>query len=308
MPPSLLVRASRLYYLERKTQAQIARALRISRPGVSRLLERARRQGVVEIRVRDGGQAAGAADLAARLGLREVLVADADGAGAVGSLAADYFERSVRQRDIVGLTAGTTLAAFVRSVRPEQPLGLEIVPLVGSLWETGQDFDCSFLCQELRRAAGGTHRVLSVPAVVRDASLARALRSEPRVRSVLARYRSLHCAFLGVGLAEEGHPVVEAAAASGRSGRGRAWLPREAAASIGCVFYDRTGKPCPTPFDSRVIGISHAELASVPLKVGLAAGAGKADAVLALARARAVDVLIADPDLAGRLVTAAAKE
>src|SRR5438445_205741 len=38
----LLVRASRLYYLEERGQAEIARLLRISRPGVSRLLQRAR--------------------------------------------------------------------------------------------------------------------------------------------------------------------------------------------------------------------------------------------------------------------------
>jgi DNA-binding transcriptional regulator LsrR (DeoR family) len=49
----LLVRASRLYYLEERGQAEIARLLRISRPGVSRLLRRARDAKIVEIRVRD---------------------------------------------------------------------------------------------------------------------------------------------------------------------------------------------------------------------------------------------------------------
>ena len=48
----LLVRASRLYYLEDRGQAEIATLLGISRPGVSRLLQRARDEKIVEIHVR----------------------------------------------------------------------------------------------------------------------------------------------------------------------------------------------------------------------------------------------------------------
>jgi hypothetical protein len=185
----LMARASRLYYLEEKGQAEIAKLLRISRPGVSRLLQRARKEMVVEIRIRSGE--AGSEDwsgLEQRLGLKEIVVAGANTAGnedtkaAVGRRAAEWLQRNVRKGEVVGLTAGTTLSAFVRAVPPGVGLDLEIVPLAGVLWDTGEDFDCSFLCQELRRRTGGTHRVLSAPAVVHDARLARSLRSEPARR------------------------------------------------------------------------------------------------------------------------------
>lgn len=301
----LLVRASRLYYLEDRGQAEIATLLGISRPGVSRLLQRARDEKIVEIRVRAPAGGEDWSALERRLGIKELHVAPEGGIEAVGSLAARYFERAVRSRDVIGLTAGTTLSAFVQAVKPSRLLHLEIVPLVGALWDTGEDFDGSFLCQELRRRTGGTHRVLSVPAVVRDATLMRSLRSEPRVRSVIERYGAVRCAFLGIGEAAESHPIAVAARAASpsarRASRKSPTLPRGAVASVGCLFFDAGGQPCVSTLDRRTIGISHAELRSVPVRVGLAAGAQKLGAALALARGGVLDVLIVDAPLAQQL-------
>ncbi|MBA2756971.1 MAG: MarR family transcriptional regulator, partial [Chloroflexi bacterium] len=48
-----LVQASRLYYELGETQNAIADRLGVTRPQVSRLLKRARAQGIVEIRIID---------------------------------------------------------------------------------------------------------------------------------------------------------------------------------------------------------------------------------------------------------------
>ena len=48
-----LVRAGRLYYELGETQNQIAELLGVTRPQVSRLLKRARAEGIVEIRIVD---------------------------------------------------------------------------------------------------------------------------------------------------------------------------------------------------------------------------------------------------------------
>src|SRR5439155_10773323 len=48
-----LVRASRLYYELGETQNSIAEQLGVTRPQVSRLLKRARAEGIVEIRIVD---------------------------------------------------------------------------------------------------------------------------------------------------------------------------------------------------------------------------------------------------------------
>lgn len=302
--PDLLVRASRLYYLEDRGQAEIARLLRISRPGVSRLLRRAREAKIVEIRVREATEGEDWTGLQRRLGVKELLVSPHGGVEGVGRLGARVFERTVRRDDVVGITAGTTLAAFVGSVTPSRPAPIDIVPLVGALWDTGEDFDCSFLCQELRRRTGGTHRVLSAPAVVRDEATRRSLGREPRVRSVLDRYQALDSAFFGIGVVSARHPVAVAAKVAGqRPGRARATdvIPRDAVASVGCLLFDARGRRCAAALDRRTLGISHDQLAAVPVRVALAAGVDKCQAVRSVARAGVVDVLVIDAPLAQSL-------
>ena len=81
-----------------------------------------------------------------------------------------------------------------------------------------------------------------------------------------------------------------------------ALLPHGAVASVGGLFYDRDGRPCVSALHQRTLGISHRELAAVPLRVGLAAGAAKAEATRALARGGVLDVLVIDAPLARALL------
>src|SRR5690349_5025926 len=72
-----LVRASRLYYELGETQSRVAEILGVTRPQVSRLLKRARAEGIVEIRIVDGTSAGSAAaeQLRERFGLAAVHLA-----------------------------------------------------------------------------------------------------------------------------------------------------------------------------------------------------------------------------------------
>ena len=117
------------------------------------------------------------------------------------------------------------------------------------------------------------------------------------MRAVLDRYDALNAVFLGVGLPSRDHPIIVAATAA----RGRPSIPRGAVATVGPLFFDAQGRPCCSLLDRRTLGMSCAQLKAVPVRVGLAAGAAKAEAVLALVRGGVVDVLVVDTPLAGRL-------
>src|SRR3954447_11385865 len=69
-----LIQASRLYYELGETQSRVAEILGVTRPQVSRLLKRARAEGIVEIRIVDGtaGDASAADELRRRFGLSAV--------------------------------------------------------------------------------------------------------------------------------------------------------------------------------------------------------------------------------------------
>src|SRR5437899_8468214 len=99
-----LIQASRLYYELGETQSRVAEVLGVTRPQVSRLLKRARAEGIVEIRIVDHGSAKSpAADtLRDRFGLGAVHLAPAlvgpeeISRRMIGRLAADVLRATIR--------------------------------------------------------------------------------------------------------------------------------------------------------------------------------------------------------------------
>ena len=84
----MLHMVAKLHYLSELSQVQIAKQLGLSTATISRLLQRARAEGIVRIEVRDliAPEAMGQM-LAVRLGLRQVSIIEAP-VGALGALAA----------------------------------------------------------------------------------------------------------------------------------------------------------------------------------------------------------------------------
>src|SRR5690349_23437323 len=131
-----LIKAARMYFLDGRSQDDIARAIGTSRSNVSRMLSAARAQGVVEIRVHDQTARAGELEqaLSDRFALAPVRVAafrpGADVAAATGDLAARWLDESLPDGAMLGLSWGTSLQAVVTAFATERPRDVEVVPLV----------------------------------------------------------------------------------------------------------------------------------------------------------------------------------
>jgi DNA-binding transcriptional regulator LsrR (DeoR family) len=114
-----LVQASRLYYELGETQNAIAERLGVTRPQVSRLLKRARAEGIVEIRIVDRTTAESPAGDALRrsYGLDAVHLAPTVAGPEdlsrrmVGRLAAQILRGAVRDGEIVGIGDGASVSA-----------------------------------------------------------------------------------------------------------------------------------------------------------------------------------------------------
>src|SRR3954454_12091092 len=117
-----MVKAARMYYLDGRTQDDVARILETSRSNVSRILSAARSLGIVEIRIQDGlGRDADLEQaLRERFGLAHVRVAvfhaHGDAVAAAANLAAEWLDRALRDGQILGLSWGRSLRAVVSAV------------------------------------------------------------------------------------------------------------------------------------------------------------------------------------------------
>ena len=153
----LLVQVSRLYYELGETQNAVADRLGLTRPQVSRLLKRARAEGVVEIRIidRDTAVSPAADELAARFSLDAVHLAPTLAGPEdltrriVGRLAAQVLRANVRDGGIVGIGDGASVAAVADALEDAvTPVRATVVPLAGGYWSTGPDRDATMILRD----------------------------------------------------------------------------------------------------------------------------------------------------------------
>jgi deoxyribonucleoside regulator len=288
-----LVEASRLYYELGETQSRVAEILGVTRPQVSRILKRARAEGIVEIRIIDKtSEASPAADeLRDRFGLQAVHLAaslrgpEDIGRRLIGRLGAEVLRAAVRDGAVVGIGDGSSISALADALdEPLRETGATVVPLCGGYWFTGP------AREPFRRVAdgiGGVPQGLLAPGLVDDPATKVALYAHAGVRRILDLWGRLDVAAFGIG--------------------GPAWSPA-AFGTETCRRLDEAhavGELLIAPFDiegrfvagdlrERTIAFDVASLDGVPVRIGVAGGPSKIRPILGALRAGAMTALVTD--------------
>ncbi len=296
-----LVRASRLYYELGETQSAIAELLGVTRPQVSRLLKRARAEGIVEIRIVDSthGDSPAGDVLRQRYGLDAVhlaptIVGPEDlTRRMVGRLAAQVLHASVRAGLVVGIGDGASVSATTDALcdtlggGPDEaatPIAATVVPLCGGFWSTGPEREPY---RRVAQALGAQAHGLMAPGLVDDAATRTALLAHAGVRSVLELWDRLDVALFGIGgpgwnTTTVGPDIARELDASGAVGE------------VLVAPFDLEGRfVCPA-LRERVIAFEAPRLGGVPAAIGVAAGASKVRPILGAIRAGVVRTLVTD--------------
>ena len=307
----LLCKVSELYYLEEYTQQQIADRLHLSRPKVSRLIQQARQEGIVQIKVVSNGSFHDLeTDLEKRYGLEEVLVVDADAAAdpqvlrqQLGTAAADYLLRTTATGDVLGVTWGRTLQAMVQALQPQSPNQVQVVQTMGGLGPPEAEAHATDLSRRLAQLLGGSLTLLPAPGIVDRAESRAVLLADRYVQTALHLFPKLTVAYVGIG-ALSTNPVFEQDDDLLSEADYEALVCAGAIGDLAMRFFDAEGNPVQTPLDHRTIGITLEALRRVPRVVAVAGGLQKAEAILGTLRGGLVNVLITDYATATRLQAA----
>jgi DNA-binding transcriptional regulator LsrR (DeoR family) len=297
-----------MYFLDGRAQDDIAEVLGTSRSNVSRMLSAARRQGIVEIRVRDlqGRDLELEQGLRLRFGLVEARVtAFSPGADVrlhVGELAAQWLVESLRDGSTLALSWGSTLHAMVTATRADGSRSVEVVPLVGGLSATTSPVSAQELVRELADRLGGRYWYLHAPALCESQAAREALLAEPAIQATLTRAANADLAVVGIGTVGVG--------SSQHLLDGLRLTPAQLdefhrAGPVGdlcCQFFDANGHPISGPVQHRVLAVSLPQLRRIPRRVAVVAGHDKAPGVLGALRGNLVNGLITDAGLAHALL------
>jgi DNA-binding transcriptional regulator LsrR (DeoR family) len=293
----LQVRVAWLYHIEGLTQADIARALRISRARIVRMLSAARSSGLVQVSVdaRAAKRVTLARALVARFGLREAIVVPGEAAEraaqAVGAAAGALLVRRLRPGMAIGVGWGATLNAALPALADAHAPRLSVISLLGGMTHS-RAVNPAAVARRMADALHAECYQFAAPLLVARESTRDALWREPALEALRARARRARIALVSVGdvgedatLFREG--MLTRADLAGLRARG-------AVGDVLCQFLDARGLPVDHPVNRRAMTIGLADLHGVGELVVASGGTRKVAALKAALAALPVATLVTD--------------
>lgn len=300
------LRAAWMYYVEQRTQNEIAELLGVGRVTVVRLLADARARNEVKITIE-----ARLADtirlergLESAFGLENAIVAplsspDADPVPAISAAAGEFISGTVASNMRVGVGWGRTLYSTLPFIRGQTLTGFRVFSLLGGIIQARR-FNPAEYAWQLAEMFQGEGFLVPAPAIVDSVATKRTLIERCGLGTVFEMAEELDAVFLSVG-------GTTATATSHRVGY-LTDAQRDSLAAAGAVgdllfhFFDRNGRLVDHEINDRVMSVGIDRLRSAPVRLVASGGPDKVDALVGAMTLVNPTVLITDEATAASLL------
>lgn len=302
----MLGRVARLYYEFDLTHQEIADLLGVSRIRVTRALAEARRTGVVQIEVHTDEALFVDEEvaLAARYGLAHVWVAPTNPenqADPIARLAANCVLNLISKGMSVGVGLSTTLALTTSYVSSPSRVAADFIPFQGTNPGLVVPPTPSNIAYELARKFGGSSHDMAVPVLPRARETAEMLRSEPDVQRAFEMARACDLALVGVGGSTPGSSIMLTGTLTEE--QAAELIAAGAVGDINAHFFDKDGLPVDSPVTELLLALSLRSFVKIPVRIGIAGGPDKVEALRAALRGKLLTGLVTDVETARKLLT-----
>ncbi|MEA4854305.1 MAG: sugar-binding domain-containing protein [Christensenella sp.] len=300
----LLIRVAKLYYLENKSQQEIADEIFTTRSNVSRLLSECVKQHIIEFRINDTSSEE--LELQKRLkktfGLKgAIVVPSTENREAtkrkLGEAVVSLLRHELKNGMTLGVSWGTTLYCIASAFRPVRELSVDVVQLVGGMESKSIDTDGGEVTRRFARALGGDAYLACFPYIVRTRELHDMLLMEPEILSHMQRAASVNIALVGMGVPNGSFSSAIRAGYFSEDDI-KTLADSSSVADICGIQINGSGKPCAEKISGRIMGISFGALKKVPSVIGVSTGKEKKEAICASLLSGLIDIAALDADAA----------
>lgn len=293
----LLIKVAEYYYTNNMTQQQIADKLNISRVKVSRVLSKAKKMGLIEVRIKYpiNSHVQMEKKYESIFNLKEAIIISSkynskeQAFNEVAIFAAQYLTENIKDGDILGVSWGKTLKKITKYL---QYCGkkIEIIQLLGN---TGPNTLSSYQnINNFSKAFISEYFLIPTPAMVDNKEIKKMIMSDSKIIEIFKKLNSVTFAITSIGNFSKNATFVSSGFLSDSDLK---VLAESKAVGDYCgIFYDINGHVCKTTVSERVIGIDFEKLKKIPNVIGIASGLEKAEAILGALRTGGINILITD--------------
>ena len=294
---------SKLYYEENMTQQQIAKQTGLSRMKVSRILQKAKEEGIVRIIIDYSGVYPELEqDIKGKYKLKDVVIVDTSIGNSskeqVASAAAYYLERHLESGSTVAVGWGSTMRLIPDYIQKMDDPELLFSPIIGGHGQSELDMHATTIASNLAKKTGGRSLSLIAPALVKNKEEKTFLSDDNQVKRVIERTSQAEYAVFSLG-----NPLAKDSSIKKSGYISEAdlrQLEKEDAICdvVSVVFLDKNSQICCENITERCIGITEEQLKKIPNKICVVEGREKYDSVRSALEAGYIDILVTDQDTA----------
>ena len=283
---NLMHSAAKLHYVDGLPQIEVARIMQVSTATVSRLIARAREEGIVRIHVVDPDETNEIGErIRALLGLGAVRVLESSKLAALSSqVGALLSEAALPSGAVIVLGWGRTVQAVIRGGLPTVA-GATIVPATGGMHETATHFQINEFVRAAAEQMQGNPVFLHAP-LIASPELRSVLANDPDTSRVMDLWSRADAAILGIGSFEAGTASQKVSIPDAEA--------RQTAGDVVRNYFEASGREIRWPGQENLIAIGRSQLRRIPLSIGVAAGTDKAAAIVGAARSGMINALVTD--------------
>jgi len=294
-----VIAAARLYYQLDYSQQDIAKELNVSRPTVSRLLQQAKEEGIVQIKVMDPKDDSEhlAEALKAKYGLVKVVVVpvpqyeDWTVKKYLGQAAAEYLDANVKHSDTIAVSWGTTLYQVALQLQNKFVRGITVVQLNGGVSYSETNTYAYEIMQLFGKAFNANPHFLPLPAIVDNMLVKQTIEADRHIKSVLELGKRANIALFTVGVPSPDSVLINTNYFSEDDLK---IIYGRAVGDICSRYIDMQGRICSEELNSRTIGIDPKELRKKEQSILICGGPKKVDAIYGAIQGKYANILITD--------------
>ncbi|MFJ7951127.1 sugar-binding transcriptional regulator [Lysinibacillus sp. NPDC096418] len=294
-----MVEAAKLYYQMDFSQMEVAKKLGVSRPTVSRLLQQAKEEGIVEIKIMDPSENCRVleTELEEKFSLKKVIVAavpiyeEKIVKQAIGKIAADYISSIVKDGDVIGVTWGTTLYQVAKHLEHKSVRDVKIVQLKGGVSHSQKKTYASETLHAFEKAFDATLYQLPLPALVDHVVVKQAIEADRHIRSILTIGKEANIAVYTVGVPQTDSLLLQLGYFTEED---KKVISEHSVGDIASRFFNKEGYICNEELNARTIGIELEDLKHKEQSILVAGGLKKVDGIWGAIKAKLCNVLITD--------------
>lgn len=309
----LLIEIAQMYYEQNMTQDDISKKLGIYRTTISRYLNTARQEGIINFSVNYHLCETFLLEknLKEQFNLKHVIVVNEKSdddtetkLNLMGKAASLYLKSIIKNGDIIGLSWGSALASMVEQLEEiSQPHNLLFIPMVGGpAGKLDSRYHVNTLVYRIASKFKANSLLMDFPAILDELFLRDAIMKSQHYNQISVYWDKLSIAIFGIGSFEISDTSIWYEF-YGNKDQIRPLQDAHIAGDICSRFFNNQGHPIQTTISDHIINTSLDNLKKAKHRIAIAQSPEKVDAIIAAMKGHYLNTLVTTKETAELILT-----